>query len=254
MTASDEMRYIQAYSRIIGVKEDDVTNYAQRKGITSLVDNASQLLITQTQKEKHKAFLDLYRMSGAIKNKNALINSPETAATFFHSVMEKIYDQEVVAVAFLNTKNRVIDHEVISLGTINSSIVHPREVFRNAILNKAKAIIVCHNHPSGDLTPSTEDQSLTQRLKEAGNLIGISVIDHVIINGVNRDDVYSFRQNGVLETPLEYQGSFDISEERAPYRVQSDGIKEITEKLENGIRDFFNGEKYQEYLRTIRTD
>lgn len=233
MTSTDELRYIQAYARVIGVKEDEAIQYAQRKGITSLVDNASQLLTTQTQRQKHKAFLDLYRMSSAIQNNNPQITTPETAAAFFHSVMEKIYDQEAFAVAFLNTKNRVIDHEIVSLGTINSSIVHPREVFRHAILNKARAIVMCHNHPSGDLTPSSEDQSLTQRLKEIGTLIGISVIDHVIINGVTRNDVFSFRQNGIMETPSDYKINSSVSDGRAschvPLRQQ---LKKIEDKMD----------------------
>ncbi len=231
MKSTDEIRYIQAYSRIIGVKEDEVIDYAQRKGISSLVENASQLLTTQTQREKHQAFLDLYRMSGAITNNNPMINSPETAAAFFHSVMDKIHDQEGFAVAFLNTKNRVIDYEVISLGTINSSIVHPREVFRHAILNKSRAILVCHNHPSGDLNPSMEDRTLTERLKDIGKLIGISVVDHVIINGVNRNDVYSFKQQGVLEAPAEYQTDLDkqipIMQQSVKQHIHNTDVKRI---------------------------
>lgn len=93
-------------------------------------------------------------LSSTIDVKNPVINSPDTAATFFHSVMDQVHDKEAFVVAFLNTKNRVIDHEVVSLGTINSSIVHPRELFRNAIVNKANAVILCHNHPSGALLPA----------------------------------------------------------------------------------------------------
>jgi DNA repair protein RadC len=199
MNNTDELRYIQAFSRIIGVKEDDAIEYAQRKGLNALVDNATQLLSTPVQREKHQAFLDLYRMSSAINTRNPVINSPDTASSFFHSVMDNIYDKEAFVVAFLNTKNRVIDHEVVSVGTINSSLVHPREVFRNAIVNKANSVILCHNHPSGDLTPSKEDISITQRLKETGNLLGIRVLDHLIINGVNQHEVYSFQAQGVME-------------------------------------------------------
>lgn len=107
-------------------------------------------------------------------------------------------------VAFLNTKNRVIDHEVVSVGTINSSIVHPREVSRNAIINKANSVILCHNYPSGDLTPSTEDINITKRLKETGNLLGIKVLDHLIINGINQHEVFSFQAKGVLEMEKAY--------------------------------------------------
>jgi DNA repair protein RadC len=143
MTNNDELRYIQAYSRIIGVKENDTIEYAQKKGLASLVDNADQLLTTQVQREKHRAFLDLYRMSSAISSRNPVILSPESAAAFFHSIMEKVHDKETFAVAFLNTRNRIIDYDVVSIGSINSSIVHPWEVFRNAVVNKANAVIFC---------------------------------------------------------------------------------------------------------------
>ncbi len=204
MATKDELRYIQAFSRIIGVKEDDAIEYAERKGLNALVDNATQLLSTPVQREKHQAFLDLYRMSSAINTRNPIINSPDTASAYFHSVMDKIHDKEAFVVAFLNTKNRVIDHEVVSVGTINSSIVHPREVFRNAIINKANSVILCHNHPSGDLTPSTEDINITRRLKETGELLGIKVLDHLIINGINQHEVFSFQAKGVLETAETY--------------------------------------------------
>ena len=253
MTNTDELRYVQAFARIIGVKEDDALEYAQRKGIGALVENATQLLSTPAQREKHQAFLDLYRMSSTINVKNPVISSPDSAAAFFHSVMEQVHDKEAFVVAFLNTKNRVIDHEVVSLGTINSSLVHPREVFRNAIVNKANAVILCHNHPSGDLTPSMEDLTITKRLKETGTLLGIQVLDHLIINGINKQEVYSFQAHGVLEAPAAYGQSAvkDSSPQVSPGKNIKDGLKEITDKLEQGIRDFFSGEKYQDYLRTM---
>ena len=254
MNNTDELRYVQAFARIIGVKEDDALEYAQRKGIGALVENATQLLSTPAQREKHQAFLDLYRMSSGINTKNPVINSPDTAADFFRSVMDQVHDKEAFVVAFLNTKNRVIDHEVVSLGTINSSIVHPREVFRNAIVNKANAVILCHNHPSGDLTPSSEYLTVTKRLKETGNLLGIQVLDHLIINGINQQDVYSFQAHGVLEAPAAYGQKETVRESSAkvaPGKNIKDGLKEITDKLEQGIRDFFSGDKYQDYLRTM---
>ena len=213
MATTDELRYIQAFSRIIGVKEDDAIEYAQRKGLNALVDNATQLLATPVQREKHQAFLDLYRMSRGINTRNPVINSPESASAFFHSVMDNIYDKEAFVVAFLNTKNRVIDHEVVSVGTINSSLVHPREVFRNAIINKANSVILCHNHPSGDLTPSTEDINITRRLEETGKLLGIKVLDHLIINGINQQEHYSFKAKGVLEATEVYNSISVMNEE-----------------------------------------
>lgn len=196
--------YIQSYAKIIGVKEEEAIAYAQKKGIVALLDNASGLLKTKTQREKHKAFVDLYHMSAALSHENPVISCPEDAISFMHSVMKHIHEKEALMAVFLNTKNRVIDYEEISLGTIDSSIVHPREVFRNAIINKAYSIILCHNHPSGDVTPSVEDRNVTNRLKKAGELIGIQVLDHVIISGINKDSYYSFRENGVLEEATHY--------------------------------------------------
>ena len=237
MATTDELRYIQAFSRIIGVKEDAAIEYAQRKGLNALVDNATQLLSTPVQREKHQAFLDLYRMSSTINTRNPIINSPEKASTYFHSVMDEIYDKEAFVVAFLNTKNRVIDHEVVSVGTINSSIVHPREVFRNAIINKANAVILCHNHPSGDLTPSTEDINITRRLKETGNLLGIKVLDHLIINGINQNEVFSFQAKGVLETA----GVYDITMPQS-VKEQSNYIPEqnYLENAEKSVEQNYN--------------
>lgn len=83
---------------------------------------------------------------------------------------------------FLNTRNQEIQREIISVGTINLSIVHPREVFEPAVKNLATGIIVAHNHPSGNLEPSDEDINITRRLIQAGKILGISLIDHIIVS------------------------------------------------------------------------
>jgi DNA repair protein RadC len=82
---------------------------------------------------------------------------------------------------YLNARYELIHKEIVSIGTVDASIVHPRDVFAPALLHNATAIIVAHNHPSGDATPSAEDREVTQRLKEAGRLLGISVLEHIII-------------------------------------------------------------------------
>lgn len=251
MPRNDELRYIQAFARIIGVKEDDALEYAQRKGIHALVENASQLLSTPVQREKHQAFLDLYRMSSSINERNPIITSPELASAFFHSIMDTIHDKEAFVVAFLNTKNRIIDYDVVSTGTINSSLVHPREVFRNAIVNKANSVILCHNHPSGDLNPSMEDRHITKRLQDTGKILGIEVLDHLIINGVNQKDLYSFKANGIMEDISPYENQEGVFEGRKSYKTVKENLQEITEKLEDGIRDFFSSGRFQEYLKAM---
>ncbi len=219
MTNNDELRYIQAYARIIGVKEDEAAEYAQRKGLNALVENADQLLTTKTQREKYNAFIDLYRMSSSINSRNPIIKDPDTAAAFFHSVMDKIHERESFIVAALNTRNRVIDYDVVSMGSINSSIVHPREVFRKAIINKANAILICHNHPTGNLSPSQDDIRATTKLVEAGQMLGIPVMDHIIITGLNKDDAYSFKQNSLMEEPEVYTAEPVVSEQALKYKT-----------------------------------
>ncbi|MEA3424351.1 MAG: DNA repair protein RadC [Bacillota bacterium] len=93
----------------------------------------------------------------------------------------KHFKKEVFRTVFLDTKNRVIDYEDISIGSLNTSIVHPREVFNRAIKKSAAGVVLMHNHPSGNPNPSNEDISITKRLSKAGDLLGIKVLDHVII-------------------------------------------------------------------------
>lgn len=109
-----------------------------------------------------------------------LIRSPQEVGTL---VMEDMcyLDREHFRVILLNTKNQVLSVETVSIGSLNSSLVHPREVFKQAILRSAAAVILVHNHPSGDPSPSKEDIEITRRLEDAGRLIGIEVLDHIII-------------------------------------------------------------------------
>lgn len=94
-------------------------------------------------------------------------------------------DREIFATVILNARNGVLGINTVSVGTLNASLVHPREVFRPAIIMGAASIILAHNHPTSNTAPSREDIELTRRLKHAGELIGIEVLDHVIIGGNN---------------------------------------------------------------------
>lgn len=108
------------------------------------------------------------------------INSPMDAASIAGDFLAGA-DREHFVVICLDTKNNVNALNTVSVGTLNSSLVHPREVFKAAILANSNAIILIHNHPSGDPTPSREDLEITKRLVEAGNILGIEVMDHVVI-------------------------------------------------------------------------
>lgn len=119
------------------------------------------------------------------------ITSPSDIADIFVENM-KCLDKEHFKVVFLNTKNEVITHETISIGSLNASIVHPREVFNRAIKKSSASIILLHNHPSGNPNPSKEDINITNRLVEAGKIIGIEILDHIVV-GDNK--YYSFKEN-----------------------------------------------------------
>ena len=91
-------------------------------------------------------------------------------------------DREMFLSVMLTSKNHLIGVETVSLGSINASIITPRDVFKSAILANAVSIILCHNHPSGDLTPSKQDIEITKRLVEVGELIGVKVLDHLVVS------------------------------------------------------------------------
>jgi len=91
-----------------------------------------------------------------------------------------LLDREVFAVVILDTKHRMVGYHEVSVGTVNASMVHPREVFKAIILANASAFVIMHNHPSGDPTPSKEDIEITRRLRELGDLLGVRVLDHIV--------------------------------------------------------------------------
>ena len=95
----------------------------------------------------------------------------------------------------LNSRNRVIAISTISIGTLTTSLVHPREVFKEAIMHSAASVVLAHNHPSGDPDPSEDDLKITKKLVESGKILGIEVIDHIIIGKI---DHYSFREKGLI--------------------------------------------------------
>ncbi|OXS57937.1 hypothetical protein B1A99_14965 [Cohnella sp. CIP 111063] len=108
------------------------------------------------------------------------ITCPQDAADLLMEEMRH-YREEHFVCLFLNTKNHVIGRQTLSIGSLNASIVHPREVFKAAIRRSSASILCAHNHPSGDPTPSAEDLQLTRRLGEAGQLLGIELLDHLVI-------------------------------------------------------------------------
>ena len=138
--------------------------------------------------------LELAKLLNTPKKPATIIRSPQDAFDVLHSELAYLTKEYFVCL-FLNTKNHVIAKETISIGSLNSAIVHPREVFRAAIKRSSAALICAHNHPSGDPTPSTEDIQLTKRLVDAGQIIGIDVIDHLIVGD---QEYVSLKERGFM--------------------------------------------------------
>ena len=140
--------------------------------------------------------LRLVKESSIAYNLEKSIVNPATAAEIINQVFDmENQPNEVFAILCLNTKNKVVGAHIISQGSLSSSIVHPREVFKAAMVNNAASIILAHNHPSGDPEPSREDIETTHRLVNAGSILGIKVLDHIIIG----DGRYiSLREQGLM--------------------------------------------------------
>jgi len=124
------------------------------------------------------------------------LTMPEQAAAAFCSLVGNP-DREYFVALLVDGKNRITALHLVSQGSLNQSIVHPRETFKSALLANAAAVILCHNHPSGDLAPSREDREITRRLKEAGELLGVRVLDHVIVD-TDSGQCYSFVNMGLM--------------------------------------------------------
>lgn len=120
------------------------------------------------------------RMSQYKPDDRYIVRSPEDGADYVMEEMRNL-NQEHFVVLFLNTKNQIIHRQTIFIGSLNASIVHPREVYREAVKRSAASIICAHNHPSGDPSPSQEDIHVTKRLVESGKMIGIELLDHLVI-------------------------------------------------------------------------
>lgn len=126
-----------------------------------------------------------------------IVRGPRDGADIIKTVLntDELPNEHFIMLS-LSTKNEVIGFHTIFVGTLNASIVHPREIFQQALLNNAASIIVAHNHPSGDPTPSQEDIQVTRRLVEAGKILGIELLDHLILG--HGDKFVSLKEKGYL--------------------------------------------------------
>ena len=140
------------------------------------------------------AAVEFGKRLGRVRNPGRpVISSPEDVDGLLRGRIANL-DRENFVVVLLNTKNEVLGFPTVSVGTLSASLVHPREVFKPAIRASAAGIVLAHNHPSGRVGPSREDREVTRRLKEASEIIGIEVLDHVILG----DGYFSMKEHGIL--------------------------------------------------------
>jgi DNA repair protein RadC len=140
------------------------------------------------------AAVELGRRIGRVRNPGRpVISSPADVDRILRGRIANL-DRENFVVVLLNTKNEVIETSTVSVGTLSTSLVHPREVFKPAIRASAASVILAHNHPSGKVEPSKEDREVTRRLGEAAGILGIEVLDHVIVG----DGYCSLKEHGML--------------------------------------------------------
>ena len=190
------------------------------------------------------------------------INSPEAAVRIIADTLRN-YDREVFCVVNLRNDMKPINVNVVSVGTLNASIAHPREILKSTILSNAAAVMLLHNHPSGNLTPSREDIELTARMQEICTMLGTPVQDHIIVG--NDDRYFSFREQDILQIarPLEKDLSdIDlkrVAEPEVPFtalkqddpEVRKRPLEEITDQLEKGVQEIFESDKYKTWLFTM---
>ncbi len=151
----------------------------------------------KTQKIRIRSIRAVFNNEVIRENAPAWVNTTCTNAENVFELFRELAQEsrEHFVALHLDAKNRIICYDTVSIGSLNASIVHPREVYKAALLSSAAAVIFIHNHPSGDTKPSREDIEITKRLKDAGELLGIRVLDHLI---VGETGYYSFANDGIL--------------------------------------------------------
>ena len=177
-------RIISEFNGLDGLLEAGIDEITSIKGIKNI--KASQI-IAIGELVRRINMLNLIRVGKSI-------TSPTDIANLVMKEMVSL-KQEVLKLIMLDTKNNIIGIKDVFKGSLNTSIVHPREIFKEALKKSSSSIIICHNHPSGDSTPSKEDINITIRLKESGKIIGIDLLDHLIIG---KNNYVSLKEKGII--------------------------------------------------------
>ncbi len=177
------------------IKVDDISN-----SVIKVLDKQGNFNFTDLNKIKGLGIAKSSQLCAAMelgrrkiqKKKIQIIDPQDVHKVVRHYSSRK---QEIFISVSINCAHEILTIDVASMGTINQCIVHPREVFSNAIDNRAVAIIICHNHPTGNLSPSLNDIQITQRLIECGKILGIEILDHIIFS---EDDFHSMKEYNEL--------------------------------------------------------
>ncbi|KNF09462.1 hypothetical protein CLPU_3c02410 [Gottschalkia purinilytica] len=190
-TGSKEYSAIELSNRLLSI---------DKQGISFLSDSSIEEItkvkgIGKCKAAQILAAIELGKrvlISSSIDQKK--ITSPLDVVNFLITDMQHL-KKEYFKVIMLDTKNKIIGIDDVSVGSLNSSIVHPREVFKEAVKRSSASMILTHNHPSGDPSPSKEDINVTKRLLECGQILGISILDHIVIG---KNTYFSFREENIL--------------------------------------------------------
>ena len=186
-----------------GTYRENVLEMSQRLLSRFRLDQLANLSLTELQQIRGigpakamqiKALFELNKRVQLSGRAELILKSPQEVFNYTRQRLKE-NTQEQFLVLLLGTKNQLLKDELVSLGTLNSSIIHPREIFKSAIKESAHTIILVHNHPSGDPAPSAEDEEVTERLSACGKLLNIKVIDHVILG---KTTYYSFKEEGKI--------------------------------------------------------
>lgn len=174
----------QLISKYSSVKELSNVSFEQLSSVSGIGRSKAAILMSCFELSK--------RINMSVDSLiNIKANNPDIIFEYYKDLL-KDKNQEYFYAIYLNTKNRIIKDKLLFIGTINYSVVHPREVFKEAYLAGASSIILVHNHPTGNIFPSSNDIDTTKKLKEIGDIMGVKVVDHIIIG---KDKYYSFYQN-----------------------------------------------------------
>lgn len=164
--------------------------------VGKITPNSKELLLAETKDSPAKRInyvsIKLVKEKSFLY-KNRTVSDPKEAYSLIKDILQD-EDREKLIACYLNTKNQPVAINVISVGSLNSSIIHPREIFKAAILCNSASFILFHNHPSGNPDPSLEDIQATKRIKECGKLMGIEMLDHIIIGD---EAYYSMIEKGL---------------------------------------------------------